>query len=183
MKLIALLPLLGLGIMGCNSEHGMHYDLLLDTSLSTEQVQDVLAAEEAWETAVPGLTFSTTITPCQGYEDKKHTVCLFLDSSDPAELAAGHAANALATTIWQHNLLASDTSASADSATVHLWSSNIAGYPGEYAFRNICQHEIGHSLSHRSDHLAEGNLMQPESARDILENIETGDVDYFWSVR
>jgi hypothetical protein len=174
--LLSVLALLSLSSVACGgSQHGMHYQLLIDSSLSASEAESVLAASAAWETAVPGLSFDYVVADCAG-NAWAHTICVLWDNGSPP------AANVLATTKWDTSTFA--PTSSQDSATVHLWSATRTFDDGAAdRFLNVVQHEIGHALCHRSDHLPQGNLMQPETHSGSELQITSADVDYFWSVR
>lgn len=170
---------------GCGRlQHGMHYDLLLDPSLTADQMQDTMAAGDGWAYSVPGLTFTYTVVACEGYpSDAHHTVCIHADSTAPTDSDGNHID---ATTSWQHGLLASDDSPSADSADIIIHSVNIAngGQPLPNAFFNVIRHEMGHAMTHNHLHIAMGNLMQPAiTAAQAPELITDNDIAYFWAAR
>jgi hypothetical protein len=170
---------LSLSVVGCSAEqHGMHYDLILDSNtLSYDQDEAILTAAAKWEQAIPGLTFSSTIAPCGGYGNSAHTVCFFVDDGVPPP-------SALATTKYSHGMLAASDSISADSATVHIWSGFAADSVGNSTVMiNAMAHELGHCITHDGSHLPEGNLMMPSTSYHHDLKITSADIDYVMSVR
>jgi len=69
---------------GCGSEHAMHYQIMIDTSLSPTQVEEVMTGGKMWEDAIPGLTLEYVVSPCNDTGNWTHTVCVFLDEGDPS---------------------------------------------------------------------------------------------------
>jgi hypothetical protein len=176
LSLLSVLAALSLSSIACGgSQHGMHYQLLIDSSLSASEAESVMAAGAAWETAVPGLSFDYVVADCAG-NAWPHTICVLWDNGSPP------AANVLATTKWDTSTFA--PTSSQDSATVHLWSATRSFDDGAAdRFLNVVCHELGHGLTHDSSHLSEGHLMQPETASGKVLEITPGDVDFFWSAR
>jgi hypothetical protein len=167
---------------GCAPQHGMHYQIMLDTSLSATQVEQVIQGGDAWMQAVPGLTLDYTVSSCNSYGEWQHTICVFLDTGS-APMSATYHEPALATTEWSHGFLAAPTSVDADSATVHVWQSTLDQQTQPDTFSNAVRHELGHAFTHTSRHIGAGNLMYGEETGLSAEGITSADVDYFWSAR
>jgi len=168
------------GLVGCASPHGLHYTLLLDTSLAPDQVEQVMQSGQAWETAIPFLRLDYQVTSCHNWLYREHTVCLFWDTGSPPEDPVYHVLPE-ATTNWDN--LESYDAVGADSATIHLWQQVLIHHETTYNFRNVVSHELGHAFTHRSSHLPSGHLMSAMAQGKVLEQITPGDTDYFWSVR
>lgn len=169
---------------GCAPDHGLTYHILIDTSLSPTQVEDVMAGGDAWSKAVPGLALDYTITPCQGYGSWQHTVCIFLDTGNPpSETIDGTLYQVLAKTSWEHGFLASPTSTDADSATIHVYTQVLQSQSETYTFLNMATHELGHAFTHNSLHIGSGNLMYAEEDGKVVEDITSDDIAYFWAAR
>src|ERR1700677_1813089 len=181
-----LLAAAGLALLaGCAPIHGMHYDIMLDTSLTPSQVEDAMTARASWEAAIPGLTLDYTVSACHDYQGKAHTICVFWDSGDPAVEASPPNPLALATTMTRHDGLLDPNGVDNDSATIHLWSLTMDrnNYNTDVSIANIISHELGHAMTHRSSHIASGNLMQPTDAPNVMMPQTPFDVSYFWSTR
>lgn len=175
---ILLAMSLAIGSSACASEHGMHYTILIDSSIDANQVE---AAGAEWESAVPGLSLDYVKQDCRSYGNSAHTVCVFLDMSIPA-IDSTYKIRPCATTDWSHGFLAASDSVSADSATIHLWNVVMSSEDND-SYINVIAHEIGHSLTHNSSHIGSGNLMAPTSTGDVVEAITESDVEYFWNAR
>jgi hypothetical protein len=180
-RLLGIAVLLAVASVGCGSEHGMFYTVEVDTSLSPDQVESVIQATEAWQAAIPGLELKVEINPCQGFGNSAHTICLFLD---PGFAPGDSLGTVLATTDWSHSLWSESDSASADSATIHLWQNSlpIETLPNE--FTKIVAHELDHAFCHNSEHLAGNHLMSAAVTLAPIESAITAeDIEYFWNAR
>ena len=171
--LLAAIGLLAVSSIGCNNlpKPGMSYTLQLDPNLSAEQSEAIITGSYAWSEAIPGLTFTYLVQSCQAMS---HTVCISADSGTPRDDNGNR--------IDGHT----DSVLIVDSSVIILHSGNlnIANSDCPNALLDTAQHELGHAVSFRGDHLAMGNLMQPAlSCSQVVEKISISDVDYFWSQR
>jgi hypothetical protein len=164
-------------------QHGMSYNLILDPSLTLEEQEAVVTGSYAWEKAIPGLTFHYQWSACHGFGDSSHTICIYADQDTPLD-DNGYMIDAR--TIFQHGFLTPSDSPASDSCSIDIHSANMAnhGMPYPNVALNVVTHELGHAMTHNSQHIAAGNLMsfcivkQPEP-----EVITSADMDYFWSAR
>jgi hypothetical protein len=179
--LLSTLLVASLSSLGCAADrHGMSYDIMIDPSLNDSQKEDIVEGAQAWEAAIPGLTFTFDIAPCQGTGNWYHTICFFLDNGTPIMAPTGRS---YASTEWSVDTF-HPNDAAGDSATVHIWSSMVTEYADSpYMFRDAVCHELGHATSHQAFHIAQGNLMSPGADGSIIEPITEQDVNYFWNVR
>lgn len=185
MKSLLALASLSALMIGCGKpEHGMHYTILLDHSLNTQQMEESMQVAHTWELAIPGLSFDYQSTSCVGFGDAKHTICLRMDSGMPPNDAVYHVAPN-ATTDWPgQGFLAPEDSAPADSATIRMWSTVMAQKHGDYTFSNSLRHELGHAMTHTGSHLPnEDALMFGAIGGRTEKPITQNDVDYFWQAR
>jgi hypothetical protein len=178
--ILAACAALSFAAVGCSPDHGMSYHIIIDTSLSPTQVEDVMAGGQAWINAVPGLQLDYIVSPCTSYGGWRHTFCVFMDGNTPPEDSTYHVLPS-ATTDIQHPLMPEDVGH--DSATIHMWAGVVGKDTSPYAFYNAFAHELGHALAHRSDHIAQGNLMCAREDGNVQESVQQGDIDYFWSAR
>ncbi len=164
-------------LSGCGQPGlGMTYDVLLDKSLTADEVEVAVAAGHAHIVA-EGVELKYIIASCASYQTlPAHTICIHADSDSPLD-SEGFP-------VYGHTSF--DASLALDRAdfVFHPVSMSNNELPYRDVLYNVMAHEFGHALAHRGDHLPVGNLMAPRmSLLAQLETITPADVAYFWSNR
>ena len=157
-------------LVGCAGPRlGTTYEIQLDPSLSTSQVEAIMLAGDDWKANAPEFTFTYTMTSCRDFSSNLlQTICFRSSDETPSEGGFdvdGH----------------TNFSSNDDRADVMLYPRNMAKRPFQNKELYVVAHEFGHALAHRGDHLQKGNLMAPEIAAQ--ESITTQDVTYVRSTR
>jgi hypothetical protein len=170
---VALAASSGVLVAGCANHHGMTYTVTIDPAFSGEQTEGIIAATDAWQRAVPGLTLMTRVSTCGS--DDTHAICFFIDDAAPSS-------DVVALTTWDSHCVDPAGCADQDDATTHVYRSKLPAMATAIVFQNMATHELGHAMTQDGSHLSTGNVMEPKLSNDAV-GLTADDVAYFWSAR